>query len=95
MAGVAREFLGESQPLEATAPGKGRVRTAAEQAPALTAAIGQLAQVQVRHALPWLPPSFGGPFTPGPSIQPRLVTRPVRSDARETTSRPAAAPANG
>ncbi|MGM9491358.1 hypothetical protein [Ideonella sp. YS5] len=79
VAGVAREFLEAPQPLETTAPGRGRVRSAADQAPEVMAAIGRLAQVQVRQHFPGFLPSFGPPFTLGLPVQPRLVTRPVRS----------------
>jgi hypothetical protein len=78
VAGVAREFLEAPEPLEATAPGHGGVRSAAAQAPAIAAAIGELAQVQVRQHVPWFRPSFGLPSTQGQEAQPRLVTGPVR-----------------
>ena len=93
VAGVAREFLGAPQPLEATTPGKGRVRTAVEQAPELMAAIGQIAKVQVRHPVPWLPPFFGAHLSPGGPLPPRLVTGPVRRDPGEGTGRPSSSPA--
>jgi hypothetical protein len=83
VAGVAREFLGEPQPLEATARGQGRVRAAADHAPALMAAMGRLADVQVRQHVPWHLPSFGAAFTNGQPVQPRLVTSTSPSDHGE------------
>jgi hypothetical protein len=78
VAGVARDFLDAPHPLEATAPGRGRVRSAADQAPAVVAAIGQLAQVQVRQHFPGFLASSGPSVTLDPPIQAQLVTGPVR-----------------
>jgi hypothetical protein len=54
---IARELMAAPGTLDETAPGQGRVRDAARQAPAIAAATRELAKTSVRREMPmpWLP----------------------------------------
>ncbi len=74
-AGVARDLMAEPEPLEHTLEGRGRVRSAAEQAPEIIAAVGDLTKVAPRRHWPWIP-SFSrhGDAVDAPTAQ-RAVRR--------------------
>jgi hypothetical protein len=63
---VARELMAAPEPLEHAPHGRGRVRSAAAQAPALINAVGDLTKIKPRRQQPWISPApyrvaaFGG-----------------------------------
>jgi DNA-binding transcriptional regulator YdaS (Cro superfamily) len=83
---IARELMAPPASLDQTAPGHGRVRDAARQAPAVADATRELAKTSMRRATPWLP-AFGQGATAGLAVAPGLVRRDTAMGAVPTPDR--------